>query len=571
MGGGGEAGFSVADYDVLASTYGVVGDGITDNTAAIQATWTAGAGKRVLFDVPGVFQTGTTHLYSGTTVQFVAGVRLNKKLNGVRILTSTNTNGIIVHGNGVELDGSDLPGTTGYSHTVVLLGAKNITLEDVNIIGASSGHDSAHGKDGIYLGYGPGDIACENVTINRGKVHYAKRNGISVTAAFNTVLRGVDIAHTTGSPGSGIDIESNGYDAVDGTLVEDCHLHHNENAGLLSIFGVNSVVRGGSVHDNGVYGVACATGGIQFKDGVYRPNIDVIGITGADNATGVITVGDRSGLPVGMVVNIQTLNGATAPAEISTGYRIVSRHEGSDGVVLGSAVGTNEITSFAIGFTGTMNADPALSDIRFRAQADGQSDGFEVDNVAIYNNGAQGVFLGGSGRHHVHDNRIYDNGGNQIQAQYTRDSRIFNNEIYQTNASSNNNSGISFATGSGTLEIYGNNIHDIRGKGINGSNWTGAEIDGNTVNNCAEYEGSSGKAGINLESIKGFSVTNNRVTQSVNNVTTRFGIRLPSTATNGTITGNDCTGAGTSNADSISVSSGTNIVANNKRRDGTVS
>lgn len=77
-------------------------------------------------------------------------------------------------------------------------------------------------------------------------------------------------------------------------------------------------------------------------------------------------------------------------------------------------------------------------------------------------------------------------------------------------------------------------------------------------------------AGIAVEEIKGASVVGNRVTQDAGNTTTLFGIYMPSTATGGTVTDNDCTGAGTTNVNSISVSSGTNTVSNNKRRDGTL-
>lgn len=568
MGGGRTAGFSVTDYDVLATTYGVVGDGTTDNTAALQSFFNASAGKRGLVNVSGTVLTGKVSPKSNSTIAISSSCTLKKKLNGVSVIGIAESESItILGGDGAKVLGDDLPGASAFSSTIVVTGSKRIAFKDMHVDGASAG---GGGKDGYYIGVGTAGQPCEDILIAGGSAKNAKRNNISVAGGLRTVIRNVEASGATGAPGAGVDVEANFYDDVDQTLIENCHIHHNEHAGVVQVFGTNTKIKGGSIHDNGTYGAGTGSGGTQFDDGVYRPNVDIFGVTGADNATGVVFVGDRTNLPVGMVMNFQLRNGATKPAELSASYFIVSRHVGSNGIVLGQAVDFMEITSFATGFTGTQSGDPAVSDVRIQAFADGQSDGLELDGVAIYNNGAQGIFMAGAGGLYAHGCTVYDNGSNQVQTAYTRNVRVIGNEIYQTGASSANYSGISFGTGSGVMEISGNNIHDTRGKGINGASWTGANIDANTVNNCGEFEPSSGKAAINLESIKGFSLTNNRVTQAVGNTTTLYGILLPSTATNGTVSGNDCTGAGTTNANSISVSSGTNTVSNNKRRDGTL-
>ena len=533
----------------------------------MQAFANAAAGKRAAIDISGTILTGKVSLKSNSTIAFSSSCTLKKKLNGVSVIGVAEAENIAVLGNNAKVIGDDLPGTSAFSSTIVVTGSKRITFNDLHVEGASAGGE---GKDGYYIGVGAAGQPCEDIVIIGGSAKNAKRNNVSVAGGLRTILRNAEFSGATGAPGAGVDIEANFYDDVDQTLIENCHVHHNQNAGVVQVFGTNTKVKGGNIHDNGTYGVGISSGGTEFDDGVYRPNVDIFGVTGTDNATGVILVGDRTNLPVGMVVNFKLKNGATKPAELSASYFIVSRHVGSKGIVLGQSVDYMEITSFATGFTGTQDGDPAVSDVGLRALADGQSDGIELDGVTIHNNGSQGIFIAGSGGLYAHGCTVYDNGSNQVQAAYTRNVRVIGNEIYQTGASSNNNSGISFGTGSGVMEITGNNIHDTRGKGINGASWTGANIDANTVNNCGEFEPSSGKAAINLESIKGFSLTNNRVTQAVGNTATLFGIFLPSTATNGAIAGNDCTGAGTTNANSISVSSGTNTVSNNKRRDGTL-
>lgn len=545
----------------------MVGDGTTDNTAALQAAFDAAAGKRMIIDVPGTILTGQVKPKTGSRIDWLPGVTLSKKINGIRVLSFESVTNIVMNANNGSALGDDVVGTTVGSHTVQYIGAKRITVSDLHVNGASA---LGGGKDGHYIGVDGAGFPSEDITILRGSAKNAKRNNVSVAGGLRTILRNAEFSGATGAPGAGVDVEANFYDDVDQTLIENCHIHHNQNGGVVQVFGANTKIVGGSIHDNGSYGAGTGSGGTQFNDGVYRPNVDILGVTGTDNANGVVFVGDRTGLPIGMVMNFNLKNGATKPAELSASYFIVSRHVGSNGIVLGQAVDFMEITSFSSGFTGTLDGDPAVSDVRIQALADGQSNGLELDGVTIYNNGAQGIFMAGAGGLYAHDCTVYDNGSNQVQTAYTRNVRVIGNEIYQTGASSANYSGISFGTGSGVMEITGNNIHDTRGKGVNGSSWTGADIDNNIVDNCGKYEASSGKAGINLESIKGFSVTGNRVMQDGDNTTTLFGILATGTATDGTITDNDCTGAGTTNANSLVISSGTNTVSNNKRRDGTV-
>lgn len=516
--------------------------------------------------MPGVFLTGALNPKSNTKIDWVPGVKFTKKLNAGRVFLFNNCTDITLRANNGIVDGADLPGTTAFTHTISFLGAKRVTVEGLNVINASGGT----GKDCYYLGLGTANAKCEDILLVGGSATYALRNNISVVGAVRTIIRNMEIAFATGAPGAGIDVEANFYGYVDGVLVDNCHIHSNANAGVLQVFGSNTRIKGGRIHDNGTYGVATASGGTQFDEAVYRPNIDIIAVTGSDNAAGVILVGDRTNLPVGMVLNIQLRNGATAPSEISTGYWVISRHVGTHGIVLGASIDFSEVTTFSAGFTGTLTSDPATSDVRIRAIADGQSDGFDIEGAEIYNNGTQGLFLAGSGSHYIYGCKIYDNGSNQVQISYTRSVTMLYNELYQTGASSNNNSGVSFATGSGILLIAHNNIHDIRGKAINGASWTDVDIDQNTIDNCGKYEDSSGKAGINLEALKGFKVTNNRVMQDLDNTTTLFGIYLSNTAINGLVSGNNCTNAGTTNANSIYSTSPSNTVTNNIQRDGTL-
>lgn len=552
--------------DVLTSTYGA-DPSSPDNTTALQNALNAAEGKTLLFDIPGNYVTGQLKPKSNTVIEFTAGVTLTKKLNGVRVMYFDRVQDITLNARNGFAVGDDLPGTTAFSSTMQYEAAKRITINDLNVVGSAAG---GGGKDGHYIGLGPASTPCEDIHINGGSSNYCKRLGGAVTGGLRTRVNGVELAYNTGAPGAGFDVEANMFGVVDDTIFTSCHVHHNENAGIVQSFGTNTQVIGGSSHDNGAFGVGAGSGGIQFNDGVYRPYIDIVGVAGADNSTGVITIGGNvSNLPVGMIILFNMLSGATKPAEFTDSYMIVSRHVGTNGIVLAQAVDYKEVTSFATGFTGVLDGDPAIATARLLVFADGQSNGLRVQDVKIFNNGGQGIILGGSGNGTATGCEVYDNGATQIIAAYARGASITNNDVYQTAATSNNSIGIAATTGSGVLDMSNNRVRNTRGKGTLVSRWTGASAGSNTVTNCGAYEPSSAKAGMSFEEIKGHIAIGNRVTQDVGNTTTLFGLYMPSTATNGTVTDNDCTGAGTTNANSLVISSGTNTQARNKQRDGT--
>jgi len=548
---------------VRISESGAFGDGIADDTAALTAAVLAAEGGTLHFDVPGAeYLTGKLSIKSNTTVIFEPSVKLRKKLNGSILLSLNDVENVSIHANGVTFDGSDLPGTTSFSHTVYLFGARKCLLENLNVIGASAG---GGGMDGLYLGDGSGP--CEDIRVVGGSYTHAKRNNISVVSAVRTIIEGVECAYATGSPGCGIDVEANNYGKTFDTTIRNCHLHHNQNAGVVSTFGVRTRVIDCDIHDNATYGVAVSTGGAQFQEAVYRHNLDVWGIAGF-SADGVLTLGgDLNNLPVGTVVSIHTKSGAVRPAEYTMPYYVVSRHVAPNGVVLGSAFGCGEIVSLAGTGSGTFNADPTIATIRLRAFALGQSDGALIQGNRIYRNGTRGVYLVGSGNHCVEKNEIWNNGSHQIQAQYTSNVTIRDNHIFMQNPAPANPSGITVDTGGGYLSITGNRMENVRRGGIAVANWTGARIENNTLRDCGGV--ATNYSAVWLQSLRHPHVAGNTIYQSDLNADTQYGIRAESTCVDGVFQDNNCFRAGTSNPRSVSIMSATNACKGNTLRDGT--
>lgn len=539
------------------SDFGAVGDGLTDDTAALQAALDAAEGGTLEFD-PGCYVTGRLNIRSGTLVIMSHGVSLRKRVNAAGIFRVADASGVRIHGNGATIYGDDPAGSTAYSHTLAFLGASDCEVRDIIVDGASAG---GGGKDCIYVGAGA--TACDNVRIVGGKCLRAKRNGISVVAGHRTLIDGVEAAYANGAPGAGIDVEANAYGQVSGTVIRRAHCHHNSSSGIINSFGAGTLIEYCELHDNAAYGIGISSGGgAVFAEGVYRPNVDVIGVTGFDTATGVVFVAAQP--PVGTPVMLSVRNGAAKPPEFSETYMIVSRHVGTNGVILGSSVRSGEVVACSTG-SGLMDSNPAVSDVRLLAFVDGQSDNCTVFRSSAYRNGQHGIIVTGAGKCLISESNFYGNlGYSQAWIGVTKDIEIDRCKF------AGGGIGLVVQRGGGYLRVTRSVMDGTGSRGIALSYWTGAEIDRNTLHDCAAFEPGSNKAALHISACLRPSVTRNTVTQAAANTTTLYGIYAESSVSGGTVSNNDCTGAGTSNANSIIVQKPANTVTNNIQRDGTL-
>ena len=526
-----------------------------DATAAIQAALDAAQGGILEFDVAGRFHVNRLRPRNGTTIVMHGGVTLAKATNTAGVLYMQDCEGVRIIGNGATIDGADYQPTTAKGHTVYALGTVGCTIDGLIVDGATDT------KDCLYIGLGAKPN--ERLHVVRCKFLRAKRNGISVVAGFDTLIEDCEAAYAVGAPGAGVDIEANFYNHVARTTLRRVHSHHNSGAGILSIFGVNTIAEDCDSHDNGAYGLAASSGGYQFAETVYRPNVDMIGVTGFDMATGTVFVAAQP--PIGTPVNFSLRNGAQRPPELSGSYYVVSRHIGTTGIVLGKSVRNSEVTSFSTSGTGVMSADPYQSDIRLRAFVKGQSDGLEVRGGRYHANATQGLFAAGAGKLRFSGAEVFGNGSNQVQVSYIRDA-----DIERLRVSGGNHMGIVASNGGGRLRIADCEFDRTGGRAISVAEWTGAEIDRNSVDDCAKTEASSAKAGIHVAACLRPVVTRNRVTQAGTNTTTLYGIYSEGTAINGVFCDNDLTGAGTTATNALRVMSATCAVSENIARDGSL-
>lgn len=529
-----------------------------DVTTQLQAALDAAQGDLLEWE-PGHYTHGRLYPRNGTTIVLSGGVHHHKRVSTGGLWYLQDVEGVKIHFNGATVHGEDVPGSSAFGHNVYANGTTDCEIHDLVTDGSSPG------KDGLYIGAGTGNKPNQRLIVRGGKYLRAKRNGISLVAGFNCLLEGMETAYTTGGPGAGIDIEANTYGAVGSNTLRRVNSHHNQNAGIINSFGSGTLVDDCDANDNGTIGVTYSGGaGQMFAEGVYRKHVDMMGVTGFGVGTGEVFVSALP--PVGTPVFFSMRNNAQRPPELNTGsYWIVSRHESANSIILGSAVRHGEVTSFSAPGAGIMSFDPAESDIRLGAFVEGQSDAGWIRRTRASRNGQHGFQSAGVKGLRISDNcEARDNlGYAQVHLSAACDVDIDRLHV------SGQGLGLVGQTGGGRFRLSNSKFKKTGGRAIVLAAWSGAELRSNDLIDCARSEASSSKAALHLTTIQGVTVADNRITHGADNTTAIFGVLAEASCINGNFTDNDCTGAGTSNANSLFISSGTNTQARNKQRDGT--
>ena len=199
--------------------FGAKGDGVTDDTAAIQAALDAASTRgisAVLFPT-GTYKVSATTadnnffaaltVHSGQRLLFDAAT-LQLTANGYdfyAVLNIHNVNNVTVEG-GLTIigDRESHTATTGESgHGIRIVNSHNVHVSDVNI--------RYTWGDGVCVGgNGTMDEISQNVTLERIRTYKCSRNGLSIIEADGVVVRDCDFTCTDRTaPQYGIDVEPN--------------------------------------------------------------------------------------------------------------------------------------------------------------------------------------------------------------------------------------------------------------------------------------------------------------------------------------------------------------------------
>lgn len=455
--------------------FGAVPDGVSDNTAALQKMLDSGGDIRW---TPGRYLTGRLALRSRTRIVFDPGAFVTGMPGQPGVFRADNAEDLLLEGKGATIYGPPRI----ISHTVNLAGARRATLRGLKIGGGGAG---GGGKDALYIGRG--SAPCQDIHIDGCALHDARRNCLSVIECFGYVIENCDIHGAKGAPGAGIDVEANRHGTLGGGVIRRNRVHGNQRFGILVAFGDDVRIHRNEVFGNGAAGIAVGAGAAQWNEGVYRPGIDMVAVSGFNPATGEVGVSDVSNIEVGTIVSWRSRKGSGPPPEFADGrYMVLARNAARRTLIL-SADGAAPITR--VTQTGRVRLSPYMeaTDLALRVQAEGQASNVDIFANRCHGNGGQReIDVSTSVRVRVRDNDIdagLDRAG--IFAAYARRLSITGNRIRGSGASTSLNSRGLHIGMSSHVDHGGNIIDGFADAGVHVNGVGGTYKDrGDTITNC---------------------------------------------------------------------------------------
>jgi hypothetical protein len=185
-----------------ALSYGLVGDGATDNTAVFRSLLSTG--NRTIHVPAGDYVTGSLVIPPKTILVLEPGViiRDSGSLGEAERLINIYEGDVRIDGLGASVVARRSDYTSGEQrHGVFIFGAQRVVIAGLD--------SSGHGGDGFYIGGPPGDPSSD-VHLKGCRADNNRRQGLSITSARRVRVRDCEFTNTNGTaPQFGVDLEPN--------------------------------------------------------------------------------------------------------------------------------------------------------------------------------------------------------------------------------------------------------------------------------------------------------------------------------------------------------------------------
>ena len=229
------------DVFITPQMFGAKGDGVTDDTAAIQSALDASS---YVYIPDGIYIINATYEGNGDSAECGIRPRNNQviELSTNAILkTKDNRTGCyniinIIGVDNVKIRGGKVQGVkteptrvepaygVAFGYGVNIVAANNILIENMEI------YDNW--GDSILIGHNNG-VNSNNIRIEKCILHDSRRQGISIIGAENVTIRDCEIYNISGTmPQSGIDIEP-AIGTIKNIVIDACHIHDCANQSII--------------------------------------------------------------------------------------------------------------------------------------------------------------------------------------------------------------------------------------------------------------------------------------------------------------------------------------------------